>query len=145
VDAQFNVRYGVALGLVRRQAGLSQFTTDSVVSDQDVADVAARVQIREIPNSEGLRTDQVRVTVTVVARDGRRLSHSTHLVKGDWREPFSFDEVVDKFNECVEFSNLWPMEQAAAIVDAVGTLETMPDVSVLARDLLVVQNASSFS
>jgi 2-methylcitrate dehydratase PrpD len=141
VNAQFSVRYGVALGLVRRRAGLDQFTTDSVLGDQEVADVASRVQIREIPNTEGLRTDQIRVTVTVVTRDGHRLTGSAQLIKGDWREPFSFDEVVDKFNECVEFSNVWPVEQASAIVEAVRRLETMPAVSMLSQELLVVEGA----
>ncbi len=140
VDAQFSARYGVALGLVRRRAGLGEFTADSVLGDHEVADVASRVQIRVIPNTEGLRTDQVRVTVTVVTRDGRKLARSTQLVKGDWKDPFSFDELVEKFRGCVEFSEVWPMEQASAIVEAVSTLETMPDVSVLAQDLLVVQD-----
>lgn len=142
VNAQFSARYGVALGLVRRRAGLREFRSDSVLGDRKVADVASRVKVRVIPNTENLRTDQVRVTVTTIMRDGRELAYGTRLVKGDWRDPFTLEELADKFHECVEFSDIWTPTQGESVVEAVSKLETMPDVSLLSKQLMAVKDAS---
>lgn len=138
VDAQFSAAYSAALGLVRRRAGLKEYTTERVLADRQVSQLASQVQIREIPNTRHLRTDQVTAQVTVVTHDGRRLVRS-----GDWSKPLTFDEVLDKFYECVEFSDLWTREQAESIVQVVSTLETVADVNALTHKLLVADGARS--
>jgi 2-methylcitrate dehydratase PrpD len=132
VDAQFSAAYSVALGLVRRRAGLREYTAESVLGDKQVSDLASRIQLREIPNTKHLRTDQVEATLTVVTRDGRTLTRQSD----HWRKHLRHDEVLDKFNECVEFSGVWTPEQGQAIVSAVDSLETMPDVSRFVQELL---------
>jgi 2-methylcitrate dehydratase PrpD len=139
VDAQFSAAYSAALGLVRRRAGLREYSAESVRGDKQVSDLASRVQIREIPNTEHLRTDQVEVTISVVTRDGRKLTRESD----HWRKRLSHDEILDKFNECVEFSGIWTPEQARSIVEAVSSLEKVVDVSALAGELLVSDGARS--
>jgi 2-methylcitrate dehydratase PrpD len=139
VDAQFSAAYSAALGLIRRRAGLKEYTAQSVLADQQVSDLASRVQIREIPNTKHLRTDQVEVTLTIVTHDGRELTRKSD----HWRKRLSRGEILDKFYECVEFSGIWTLEKAASIIDVVSTLETVDDVSALAGELMVVDDARS--
>jgi 2-methylcitrate dehydratase PrpD len=139
VDAQFSAAYSVGLGLVRRRAGLKEYAAESVLGDRQVSDLASQVQIREIPNTRHLRTDQVEVTLNVITRDGRRLTRrSDH-----WRKHLSQAEVLDKFYECVEFSGIWTSEKAESIVEVVSALETVDDVSALAGGLMVADGARS--
>ena len=137
VDAQFSAAYSVALGLVRRRAGLREYSSESVLADKQVSDLASRVQIREIPNTEHLRTDQVEVILSVDTRDGRRLTRESD----HWRKHLSQAEVLEKFNECVEFSGIWTPEQAKSIVEVINLLEKVEDVSALAGELLVSDGA----
>jgi 2-methylcitrate dehydratase PrpD len=139
VNAQFSAAYSAALGLVRRRAGLREYSPESVLSDRQVSDLASRVQIREIPNTEHLRTDQVEVTISIVTRDGRKLSRESD----HWRKRLSRAEVLDKFSECAEYSGIWTPEQARSIVEVVSSLEMVEDVSVLAGELLVSDGAQS--
>ena len=139
VDAQFSAAYSAALGLVRRRAGLREYSAESVLGDKQVSELASRVQIREIPNTEHLRTDQVEVTISVVTRDGRKLTRESD----HWRKRLSHDEILDKFHECVEFSGIWTPDQAKTIVEVVSSLEKMDDVSALAGELLVSDGARS--
>jgi len=139
VDAQFSAAYSVGLGLVRRRAGLKEYAAESVLGDRQVLDLASQVQIREIPNTRNLRTDQVEVTLTIVTRDGRELTRKSD----HWRKRLSRDEILDKFYECVEFSGVWTPEKAKSIAEVVSALETVEDVSALAGGLMVASGARS--
>ena len=129
VDAQFNLRYSAALGLIRRRAGLREYAAEQVVGDQLVSDLAKKIEIREIPNTKHLRTDQVEVTVTVVTTDGRNLSRSAIDLKGHWQNPFSDQELVAKFDECVDFARIWSDTRRSAMLDAIENLATADNVS----------------
>jgi len=139
VDAQFSAAYSVGLGLVRRRAGLKEYTAESVLGDRQISDVASQVQIREIPNTRNQRTDEVEVTLTVITRGGRRLRRKSD----HWRKRLSRDEILDKFYECVEFSGVWTPKQAKSIIEVVSSLEVMDDVSALPGRLMVADGARS--
>ena len=126
VDAQFSVRYAVALGLLRRRAGLSEYDPQRIVSDADVSDLAGRIQIHEIPGTEGIRTENLEVRVTVITRSGRALSHT-----GSWGQPMGRERVIAKFHECAAFSRICSATQADVIIALADHLEDLPRVAEL--------------
>ena len=136
VDAQFSVRYSAALGLMRRRAGLREYSAEQVMHDEAVSNMAKQVQIHEIPNTQHLRTDQVEVTVTAITKDGHKLSRSAINLKGHWQNPFSNTEVVAKFHECVDFASIWSNAQRHALLNTVNTLATIDDVTSLVDTLV---------
>jgi hypothetical protein len=46
----------------------------------------------------------------------------------------SYDEVADKFRGCAEFAR-WPAAKTAAVIAAVKSLESLPDVGALTAAL----------
>ena len=59
--------------------------------------------------------------VTVVMRDGRRLSASTGTNRGDWADPFTEGEVHDKFMSLT--ARAWSREKSQAVWEAALTLD----------------------
>jgi 2-methylcitrate dehydratase PrpD len=139
VDAQFSAAYGVALGLVHRRAGLAQYATESIVSDKTVLDIARRVRIHEIAGTKGRRTDQVPVTLEVTTHDGRRLSSSALELKGSPNDPMTYDEVADKFRECVDYASVWSQERGEEVISTVAGFEAVDDVAQFVQDVLVAE------
>lgn len=142
VDAQFSVTYSSALGLVHRKAGLEQYKAENVVSDKMVYDLAQRIRVREIPNSKDLRTHESPHTVKVWTRDGRELSRSVQLVHGQWQDPFTMDDTVDKLRECAQYAGLWSTERTEGLIAALEALEQIPSVRSLIETHLTVTSAN---
>jgi 2-methylcitrate dehydratase PrpD len=139
VDTQFSAAYGAALGLVHRRAGLAQYATESIVSDETVLDIARRVRIHEIEGTKGKRTDQVPVTVEVTTHDGRKLSSTSLGLKGSPDDPMTYDEVADKYRECADYAGVWTRERAEEVISAVEGFEVVQDVAQFVQDMLVAQ------
>ena len=70
-----------------------------------------------------------RALVEVRLRDGRALTGSTTVVRGDFADPVPAVEVVEKFVALV--SGVLGAERARAVVEIVDQVETLKDV----RDL----------
>lgn len=126
VNAQFSVAYGVALALLRRRAGLAEFTDRQVRADTAVADLAARVRIlehlddpppaRPLPPDWPAYTGRAQVLFVRTA-DGRRLERVSSSV--EYNRPvaeISFAAVAGKFRECAAFSRLLSAPAAEAVV-----------------------------
>ncbi|MCF7855057.1 MAG: MmgE/PrpD family protein [Candidatus Pacebacteria bacterium] len=138
VNAQFCATYSAALALLRRRAGLAEFTSERVVEDTEVADFARRIKVLthhdqpppDTPCPRGINAWACKPHgVFVETRDGRKLER--------WRTPLSvlgpdamdWDTVVDKFKECTTFSGICPPEQARQIIAAVESLGETSGVS----------------
>jgi 2-methylcitrate dehydratase PrpD len=141
VDAQFSVAYSAVLGLVHRKAGLEQYKAENVVADQAVLDVVRRTRVCEIPNSKGLRTDEIAHEVKVWTRDGRELSRRVLLVHGQWQDPFTFDETADKLRECAQLAGLWSVDRTGGLIAALKHLEQIPSMGPFVDAQLVIPGA----
>jgi hypothetical protein len=74
-------------------------------------------------------TDYPTALVEVRLRDGRTLTGSTTVVRGDFADPVPAGEIVEKFVALV--SGVLGAERARAVVEIVDQVETLKDV----RDL----------
>jgi 2-methylcitrate dehydratase PrpD len=140
VDAQFSAAYAVAVGLVHRQAGLAQYATESIVSDQTVLDIARRVRIHEKPGTKGQLTHQVPVTLEVTTHDGRTLSSTAFELKGSPDDPMTYGEVADKFRECADYAGIWSPERGEEVIATVEDFEAVEDVARFVKEKLVVED-----
>jgi 2-methylcitrate dehydratase PrpD len=137
VDAQFNASYAVALGLLRRKAGLTEYAPDSVRGDREVTELAQRVRVHQIEGTEGKLTNQVPVTLKVVTSDGRELERTVFILKGSPADPMTYEEAAVKFRGCADFAGHWEAKRVEAIVAAVDSLDDVSDVGSFVSDLLV--------
>src|SRR5688572_15511299 len=91
LQGKFSVYHGAAVGLVRGQAGLDEYT-DAAVNDPAVTRVRERVTASGDP---GLTEDQAHVEVELA--DGRRLTWFVEQSLGNIHRPLSDRQLDEKF------------------------------------------------
>jgi len=103
--AKFSTPYCVAVGIVRGDAGLAEFT-ETCVSDVAVLDMARRVSYEIDPDDEYPRnyTGWIRATLT----DGRIVEEVQPHLRGGSRAPMSRDELLAKCSANISYGGLDP-------------------------------------
>jgi 2-methylcitrate dehydratase PrpD len=94
LQGKFSVYHGAAIGLVRGQAGLDEYT-DAAVNDPAIKRVRERVTAVGDP---ALTEDQSRIEVEL--SDGRRLSWFVEQSLGNIHRPLSDRQLDEKFRRC---------------------------------------------
>jgi 2-methylcitrate dehydratase PrpD len=126
LQAKFSMEFCVAILVLERKAGLSEFTT-AVVNRPDVQAMINRVQFGVDPEAEASGYDKMTSIVKVYMKNGKVYSGRADFAKGSPTNPMSYDEVADKFYGCCSAAN-WPQAKAKAIVQAVKDLQSMRNI-----------------
>jgi 2-methylcitrate dehydratase PrpD len=109
------------------------------------ADFAGTVTVDSLPRDVVARSKQVlfdcigampglrpaRVKITLV--DGRVLNAEAYTNRGDTEDPYSAEEVQDKFREVAE--SVWSDQHCSSILEVVADLDRSPDLAALSRPL----------
>jgi hypothetical protein len=69
--------------------------------------------------------------IKVTLENGSVITGRATFGKGSPANPMSFDEAAAKFRGCAEYAQ-WPATSTEAIISAVASLESLPDVRQLA-------------
>ncbi len=72
--------------------------------------------------------------IRIHVENGNKLVGRADFGKGSPANPFSYDEVAEKFHGCAEFAR-WPQAKAEKIVSLVAELETLDDLGQLTAGL----------
>jgi 2-methylcitrate dehydratase PrpD len=128
LGAKFSIPYAVAAALVLGRADVSAFV-EPALTDPRIRALAARVEVRVDPQMSPRRSDYPTAVVEIVLTDGRTLSGSTRVVRGDFADPVPAAEIVDKFLALT--TETLGRERARDVVRIVEQVETLKDV----RDL----------
>jgi len=138
VNAQFSAAYGVAVALLRRRAGLAEFTDQQVRKDTEVAELARRIRIvanRDEPGGYVRIEDDFPPhvdkphTVVVTTRDGRELSKTYTIREILSPKAMTMADTIAKFRGCAEFSGICPADKAEAIISSIQQLEKLDHAS----------------
>jgi 2-methylcitrate dehydratase PrpD len=128
LGAKFSIPYAVAAALVLGRADVSAFV-EPALSDPRIRALAARVEVRVDPRMSPRGADYPTARVEVRLQDGRTLTGSTTVVRGDFADPVPAAEVVEKFVALA--SDVLGSDRARAVVEIVEQIDTLKDV----RDL----------
>jgi 2-methylcitrate dehydratase PrpD len=123
LQGKFSVYHGAAIGLVRGQAGLDEYT-DAAVNDPDIARVREHVSASGDPS---LTEDQARIEVELT--DGRRVSWFVEQSLGNIHRPLSDRQLDDKFRRCA--ARALPPGAADVVLDRCWRIAELDDVSAL--------------
>ena len=135
-EAVFSLPYTVASALVRGHVSLEDFTPEAI-QDEQVRAIANRVTpVVDPAIDEQYGRTLGPAVVEVTLKSGRKRSCRVEFVKGHPNNPVTFEDVENKFRNCLQFAAK-PLgdKKAAALIQAVKALETMPDVSQLMNSL----------
>jgi 2-methylcitrate dehydratase PrpD len=120
------MEFCMAILLLEGRAGLNEFT-DEVVLREDVQRMIERIDFVVDDEAERAGYHKMTTMIDIELTDGRRISGRADFGKGSPVDPMSYDEVAEKFRECVEFAR-FPRSRAETVVGMVRDLETLPSI-----------------
>lgn len=122
-ECQFSLPYVVATAAYDKEVFLNSYTPQARAR-QDVRDLMRKIRSREDP-----RLPEWAARVKTILKDGRKYSKEYIYVKGHPKNPFTEEELVDKFKKCVPYS-AYKLSDAIAdsLLEALFRLEKVDDV-----------------
>jgi 2-methylcitrate dehydratase PrpD len=133
LQGKFSMEYGITILLLRRKAGLIEYT-DAVVQLPEVQATIPKVNFYIDPEAEAAGYDKMTSIIKIHMKDGRTITGHAQFAKGSPANPMSLEEVADKFRGCADFAK-WSTKKAETIIEAVKSLERAPDLKNLTATL----------
>ena len=127
LEAKFSMEFCVAILLLRRKAGLAEFT-NRVVQDARVQEMIAKVRYYVDPEAESAGFDKMTSIIKITLKSGKTISGRASFGKGSPADPMTFEETAAKFRGCAEYAE-WPKSKTDALIAFVARLETAPVIS----------------
>jgi 2-methylcitrate dehydratase PrpD len=131
LQAKFSMQFCMAILLLRRKAGLAEFT-DDVVNRPDVKAMIEKIDYRVHPVAEVAGYEKMTTIIDIELNDGRTINGSADFGKGSPTNPMTDEELANKFRECAEWGKL-PGAKAEKIVDLVFGLEKVKNIRELTK------------
>ncbi len=131
LQAKFSMQFCMAILLLRRRAGLAEFT-DEVVNRSDVKALIDKIDYRVHPEAEAAGYEKMTTIIDIELTDGRKISGRADFGKGSPANPMSDDELADKFRECAAWGKL-PKASAEKVIKLVFSLEKLKSIGELTR------------
>ena len=119
-QSKFSMGTVLALIALRQSASLAEF--ESALDDAAVSDFRDKVTMALDPEVDGAYPARWIGKVTVITRDGRRLSGRVDEPKGDPGNTLSRAELEDKACRLAEFGGVATRAEMAAAIDAIWSL-----------------------
>ena len=133
MQAKFSMEFTLAIIALERQAGLGEFTTDTL-NRPDVRDMMGKIDYGAYPDAG---TDYTNVTtlIDVTLSDGRILSGRADHARGSTKAPMSFDDVAQKFRQCATYAG-HPQTRSEALLRNVAGLDRLPTTEKIVNTLI---------
>lgn len=127
LEAKFSLQFCLGILLLRRRAGIREFT-DEVVQSPEVREVMKRVRTYHSPEIEARGADRMRSLVEIHMKDGRMLAREATTSRGQPDRPMNRDEMAAKFADCAvgmlsEAGNQRALQAIESVEDAAGVEE----------------------
>jgi len=126
LQAKFSMEFCMAILVLERRAGLTEFT-DAVVNRPDVQAMIERVEFHVHPEAEAAGYDKMTTILEIERADGSTLTGRADFGKGSPADPMSYEDAAQKFRGCAEFGR-WPAAKTTKIIETVRRLEQLADV-----------------
>jgi 2-methylcitrate dehydratase PrpD len=131
LQAKFSMEFCMSSLLLYRRAGLNEFT-DETVRRPEVQAMIARVKFGVNDVAEKAGYDKMTTILDLHLRDGRTISGRADFAKGSPADPMSWNEVVEKFEDCARFAK-WPSDKTKSLVSAVARLQDFSNITELTK------------
>jgi 2-methylcitrate dehydratase PrpD len=122
-ECQFSLPYAVATAAYNKTVFLDSYTPQAMAR-QNVRDLMPRLSAKEDPS-----LPQFTVRLRTTLKDGRKCSKEYAYVKGHPQNPFTEQDLIEKFKKCVPYSAYKLSDEAVdSLIKALLSLETVNDV-----------------
>jgi 2-methylcitrate dehydratase PrpD len=131
-QARFSYAFNLAIGIVKRKAGLAEFT-DEVVQSPEVQEMLTRCHNVVDPEIDE-RGRHMEVRIRLKLKDGRELEKMTATAIGHPTKPMSREQLAGKFLDCADL--VISRDTAERVVESVWDLESVDNVADLHKHLV---------
>lgn len=126
LEGKFCVPFQMASMIIRRKAGVAEFT-DEFVQSPAVQEMMDRIETAVDPQIEALGQDKIVSVIEVRLKDGRLLhGRSAEHYRGGPHAPLSKKELVEKFNDTTR--HILSPDQARKLLDTIESLERLDSI-----------------
>jgi 2-methylcitrate dehydratase PrpD len=132
-QAKFSMEFTLAIIALERQAGLGEFTADTL-NRPDVRDMMGKINYSAYPDSGNDYTN-VTTLIDITLSDGRTLSGRADHARGSTKAPMSFDDVAKKFWQCATYAG-HPQKWSEALLRDVSGLDHLPATEKIVNSLI---------
>ncbi|HEV8340153.1 MAG TPA: MmgE/PrpD family protein [bacterium] len=122
LEGKFSLPFCMAIGVLERRAGIAQFV-DAKVRDPRTQALMERVRVHVDPALDALGYNEMRMTVAITLRDGRRLTGRADRARGHPRKPMSRSELREKFMDCAAL--VMPEPQAESALERLWVIRSV--------------------
>ncbi len=133
LQGKFSLQFQMAIGVLDRAAGIAQFA-DARVADPRTRALMERVHVHVDPEIEALGYNEIRMTVAITLKDGRKLTGRADAAKGHPRKPMTRDDLKAKFMDCAAL--VMPRDRAESLIAHLWDIHMIDRVSDLAPMLV---------
>jgi 2-methylcitrate dehydratase PrpD len=102
LQAKFSLQFGLASILMKRRAGLSEYTTE-VVNSKDMKELMAKVKTHLDSEVASMGKEKMRSIVEVELHGGRVIQRVADTARGTPEKPLTKGDLDAKFRECASF------------------------------------------
>ena len=129
IEAQFSLRFSLALRLRQGNNDLRHYLDPAMWNDAAMLDIGKKIELRGDPAAVGARRFACNMTVHLA--DGREITGSLAAPKGNYGNPLSARELREKFFRLG--ATVLPQSRLAEIIDRAATIEMLDDLAPLAE------------
>ena len=130
---KFSIPFAVATTIVHGHTGVSCFTAEAI-HNQSARELAKKVRVVEDPKLTAMMPGQRPARVALALKDGTELKAETFVNKGDFEDPYSPDDLLEKYYELA--TPVWGGDTAQKVYTAVADMDGMADVREFTRFLV---------
>lgn len=131
--AQMNLSFALASRLVRGELFVTEFEEQNIAAPE-VLSALEKVRVVNAEDIDALgESSRYSTRVVVRTHQGSSYTATVHHPKGTVANPFTAEEVEDKFRRLA--ASVLPPHQIEAIINTVRRLEAVEDISCLQQDL----------
>ncbi|MBW2638002.1 MAG: MmgE/PrpD family protein [Deltaproteobacteria bacterium] len=120
---RFSIPFSVALALLKKDAGATQYTEENI-EDRQIQDLAGKVRLLESDKWGRAYPHKRGATVRIICNDSKEYFTEIDLAKGEPENPASWDEIYNKFYANARL--LLSEEKVVKLGDTILDLENQP-------------------
>ncbi len=135
INAQFSLPHAVSMIALKKLPGHEWMSEENIFHNREAEAVAKKVKLEVDPVAEKIFSEEkglaIPSAVEVKTYDGRIFKKTVKYSKGTPQNPFTKQELKDKFK--VLASTVFDEKQISAIIETVESLETVSNISILTK------------
>ncbi|MCW4036083.1 MAG: MmgE/PrpD family protein [Candidatus Bathyarchaeota archaeon] len=128
LQAKFSLQFGLASILLRRRAGLREYTAE-FLKDPELREATGRVRTIHDEEVAAMGVDRMRSIVELELRDGRVISRFADTARGTPEKPLKNQELDEKFTECASF--VLDESRTNNVLEMIRQIEEIPRIKEL--------------